>query len=1214
MHVLNILREAGVVEEDQVAISGEVRTLADEVQDGHITEDRATQMLVDAGMPADTPSAQVRVIGRNFRDSSNRAVIRLYQGHDATTVLHEVAEDYFKGVYGENADTPEITKLRKEYEDATGDVRDGNNREWLADMATDYAVHNRIHEKTGGRLREIFNKFRDVYIELLARVRNLRNNIRQGKVPVELQTILEAPFAGPRKVAEAADSRNLSRVRARRQALATDPDSQRINTRAKQLAKEHIKWFKKYQQSPDSKHVLQIDRIRQRYNNLLGLDPAEGRPFVPPELGPELMEIEVSKPPTYRLAPAEEKLAAKHKTIMSPRAKKTFILSDGRMVPVSQDHDMTASEAGTSLKSVVSQGAIRTYREPGQVAIEHSKPLTVEQAESLQQWLVGGFEPGTVIAYQYGPDSYWMYSVANRMDVYGVIDDMRKRSAGTTPMMATYQLRYEPTKPSTNDQKTLGHILSDVLGISEEDRRGLMESLVGKDSMADMTFAEAETVVEQLRSMAEERGLRLDGVKNFGDALAVVIDHYNHVRTDRTGFCKPNMVLDAIQSLKNTVGRTDIALGRIERITRALTGYEEGALYRALYRDVREAQDAGEARSLDVEREFQRWWLTELTDNERKGIYHPVEVVPGKYLNGAQRMGIFIHSFDENSLRHLTEGNGLTLDEISQIRRWMHENRPGEVRLAELWLQHAKDRFPLLRDAHFRATGELLTEVDVYGPILVLDRSMEKQHDPLAAMLRNIEESKPGKIGEVIERSETARQPIELDFLKLIFYNNRKVSRYIEMAPAVSQMAKLLKNRRLRTSLNRALYGKGAELYSTWLDHTARGYTIDNENIPNILKTVTNNATVFALGFKVTSAGVTTLSGLQAIAYDPTVIPHVLKTMAEAPVFTPAFRRLEAEVYGLSNLMKSRNWDRFVAHLNTTAALEGTGRGTQKALKRKMEGKQSWKELQLSFIKPADRATTLYAWYGHYRRALAAGADQRSAVAVADRVVERSQPMGSMADQPAAFRGGFLMRVLSRFKNQPNQVYNFIRHDIVGERRAGRISNSMAMYRLFMGVILPSVLMGMIRRGRLPEDWKELATDIVTYPISSVLIAGDILSSLIKGYDPTNSILSLPVSALDRARREFAIANDSSKPETIKKHRRLGIMYLLESISAGTGTIPHAAFVAVRGAADLMSGETKDPRRLVISKSTFEGDSKDNGGRQGRKVYSPKKKVYTSGK
>jgi len=238
--------------------------------------------------------------------------------------------------------------------------------------------------------------------------------------------------------------------------------------------------------------------------------------------------------------------------------------------------------------------------------------------------------------------------------------------------------------------------------------------------------------------------------------------------------------------------------------------------------------------------------------------------------------------------------------------------------------------------------------------------------------------------------------------------------------------------------------------------------------------------------------------------------------------------------------------------------------------------------LALRCISTVDRATVTSVWLSTYDRAVADGMSEKIAVRHADDMVTQTQSMGNVEDLPELFREGQIEQLITTFLNEPNQAMQNLRHNIWGEMRAGKISKLKAFERFLIGQVVPSQVMGLISRGRLPDDWWEMVEDLAFYLTTPWFFFGRWGYNAVTGFwDAEDSAVStLPLTGFEEMGQGVRAAK--------KGDVRGVIEHGVGSVGAFTGKIPKQVITTTTGGLDLLLGETDDLRRLYYSKYTIE--------------------------
>ena len=127
-------------------------------------------------------------------------------------------------------------------------------------------------------------------------------------------------------------------------------------------------------------------------------------------------------------------------------------------------------------------------------------------------------------------------------------------------------------------------------------------------------------------------------------------------------------------------------------------------------------------------------------------------------------------------------------------------------------------------------------------------------------------------------------------------------------------------------------------------------------------------------------------------------------------------------------------------------------------------------------------------WVGAYEKALEAGKDDATAVALADQAVIDSQGGGMLKDLSKIERGGALSKLFTVFYSYMNTVYNMAAVSTMTPRSKGRLAADYAM--LF---IVPVVLNYALKKALTPDvddeepDMEKIAADLVAEELSFLM-------------------------------------------------------------------------------------------------------------------------------
>jgi hypothetical protein len=482
---------------------------------------------------------------------------------------------------------------------------------------------------------------------------------------------------------------------------------------------------------------------------------------------------------------------------------------------------------------------------------------------------------------------------------------------------------------------------------------------------------------------------------------------------------------------------------------------------------------------------------------------------------------------------------------------------------------------------------DVVEQLDIKGVVpeqnyitMLLNKGDEEgTADILAEMTQQFGLPLPGK-KHTKERTGAVRT-MNMDIFSIVAQASRSLERFINVAPVISKVNKLIEKPSFKENLNATTKGQGVKIFKKWLADSARGRS--DVNMDSINRTATwlrRNAVLYTLGAKIfTVVPKQAISLHNAVAKRPAMLPVVLKTlnvMADPRVS----KQLEERAVNKSKLVKNRDWERDLRKVWTT-----------KDIKKFFKGKKL-SPLSMRSITWMDRKTVTVVWNSAYDLALADGLEENQARKYADDMVETTQPMADTTDLPDFFRGGPVAKALTTFMNQRNQNWQFLRHDILGEYRAGKVGKGMAMYRFLFSQILPSMMLGMITRGRLPKDAKEMALDLGSYIVTPQIFLGRFLWNMATGdwrSDTSAAVSMLPLKGFEEVSR----AADALQRGDIRTAAERGV----GAVGAFTGKIPQQVITTTGGVIDLAIGETDDYKRLIYSEYMIKkyGEKKKEG-------------------
>ena len=171
----------------------------------------------------------------DFQKNATRTAIKLYQGHDADTIVEEFYHDFYEHMPEKDR------KAFAKYHEESGDTR--SVEEHFGQEGRDFFFSEKMHEKAGG-LRAVFDNVKQTLRDLIARIRKIRG----AKIPKKIQTLYTKAGTREFKPLTAAQKKKIKVQKAQ------------FQLRQKPRSKEFKSWFK------DSKIVDDMGKPKVVYH------------------------------------------------------------------------------------------------------------------------------------------------------------------------------------------------------------------------------------------------------------------------------------------------------------------------------------------------------------------------------------------------------------------------------------------------------------------------------------------------------------------------------------------------------------------------------------------------------------------------------------------------------------------------------------------------------------------------------------------------------------------------------------------------------------------------------------------------------------------------------------------------------------------------------------------------------------------------------------
>jgi len=689
---------------------------------------------------------------------------------------------------------------------------------------------------------------------------------------------------------------------------------------------------------------------------------------------------------------------------------------------------------------------------------------------------------------------------------------------------------------------------------------------------------------EALKIMKEQRKEN-DAPQTEADVLSESLEVQDKIakrgtpteRMNRRGFFKH------IQKGQDEIANAYSRFRRFDRMTEALDGHaKNGPIRKATWGRIRPAS-LGRKQAIAEGWDNFKKMLGDMDIDYSKWASKVETIAPGIKLTKAQQLGVYLSYKNKHGKRYITHPKGMNISEDSVKIVQSRVLSDPDLKAVANWMQGQLQRnWAGLYDAGIQMgiDPKLLQQESEYFSIMRTDKeSINNPQDVMSLISDRLPNDTTDK-GIVTQRKEGAVGEIELDAFVIYLNNVTATENFKWMGPVAAEVSKVTGNPRFRKALNRATYGHGTDIMDKWLKDSVRGTSGDKMDwLSKRIRPIRYNVKQYFMGFKVLSAFRQITSTPNGLMMSPLVAYEYGKIVKGITGNWKSYENIRKEAESKSIEVKYRSWDRHWKR-----------KWTSEDARDYMIGKQRYDKKAIWMMRKMDKFAVVTVWMSNYRYAKDhKDMSEPDAIEFADTVIGKTQPMADSEYLPDFFRGGEISKALSDFQQMPNQVANIVGHDIIGARRAGKITNSMAGYRFLMAVLLPSILLGSISRGRPQKSLWELLTDLIMYPINAVPLAGPWLGRAIRGWSNGSSLTKVPLEEMERLFQEI---KEGDVPGIAKR--------TATTIGSLTGKFPHQAVLTIGGALDLASGKTKDPRRLLWSEYQLKDDDESGGTQRNR--------------
>lgn len=548
----------------------------------------------------------------------------------------------------------------------------------------------------------------------------------------------------------------------------------------------------------------------------------------------------------------------------------------------------------------------------------------------------------------------------------------------------------------------------------------------------------------------------------------------------------------------------DAALLKIEQIVEWVdSGDVHGPFRRLVWEPIKEAR----TRELDMQVDLTSKMI-DVLHNLPKGRlgerFNIRSVNPDFHMTRAEIYGAVLNMGTESNLSKLKRGGNQhgEFTDAHLADMMSHLSKEDTVAISKIW-KIVGSLWPEISAQQKRMTGlepEKVEPRKVVTPHGVLDGGYfplvydtEKPGTLDVAQRADVNKLMPGGSpnrpvtahGFTKARVENYARPIKLD-LQVIPEHLKEVIHDLSFRETLRDAFKLLNDKQVVDAFERHYGREVVAEFVPWLQSIARDGTplTINEAIDNLAKKARTNATIFGIGYRLTTvlaqpAGY--FSSMEMVS--PVWMAKAMRMYFGSPAKMAEVREM---VHAKSGEMRHREttMDRDLGDA-IRSAVEGkgvrrqAGRGwwasaIEELAKGDLKGTGS-DVMKFAFhgISWMDRNVTIPTWLAAYHEHLAKNpGDEKGAIANGDRVVRLSQGSGSVEDLARVSRGTEVGKMMTTFYSYWSAFYNRARNLGVDASNAGVKDVPALLGRAMMMWAVPA-LMGDLLTGKGPDEKKE---------------------------------------------------------------------------------------------------------------------------------------------
>ncbi len=731
-------------------------------------------------------------------------------------------------------------------------------------------------------------------------------------------------------------------------------------------------------------------------------------------------------------------------------------------------------------------------------------------------------------------------------------------------LLSRFDVKYRSEKALSSLEATrryVARMVDEGLPVNVPDQ---ILDLLFKTHLQDFTVDQLNILKNELGGLVHQAKLKnkligIQAQRRVDTAVKELSDHLGTPPPIGTPITAESTKVPFWKGVGEKVSAVATRFDRMERTLYSLDRYEDkGKLWKFFYEPVDIATNA-KVKNIYTTMDTFRAML------KNKGI-DLAQVLKGTVkidkavMSPSEKIGVYLHSLNEDNLLHLKYGNGFSDELIGKVTSSL---TPQEKAIADWIHDYFVTSGTEISKVRTLVEGKSLGVVKDYFPIIInwdanaaIDVGKQLAQEQ-AARFSSKWASSGIKKSFLKERSHSAIQPVQLDAMSIFLDRLESFEHYKNFAPVIRDMQLVQKDVAFKAAFeNRA--GKATyDVLTQWIKDVAETNPLRaTSHAESIIRQMRVNAVTATLGLNITTAlkqfpsffsGMTEAGVVPVMKGLFTYLRHPQDTVALIKQYAP-------QIY-------TRSFEREIAEAKI-----------MKNIASRVNQVMSAREVFTLMSTTMDKVAVSGIWRGAFDNALRKGMSAAEAGMYATKAIRKTQAFFSVKDLPEYYRSGEFAKALTIFTNELNNLWQLTRYEMVGKTLAGKQSVPTMLGKMFLGIVMPSLLIGAVSRSRPAQNAKELAEDVGNQAIAMIPIVGKLIGLGYQNYYGNNLVSTELLTKINEVGFKL---NKGAWQSALKD------MPELAGYAAGIPVVQPMR--TVKGIVDLATKKSDDWQRLIWS-------------------------------